>query len=144
MKIKMLVVLFALLVVEPLKVFYLPQPCSTPLPSGEVNSQTAIRQRCMEVRNIFLDSSGNPKDLEGKQLRLNFFADAEFLGTVLESGYDGSTYVWSGWIDGVVNSTFYVMYDGEFTIYASNPTKGVFIGQLESGDRYKILEIEYQ
>ncbi len=142
MKIKLLLITLVFLLVEPIKVLYHPGPCPTPLPSN------ASRQRCMEIRNIFLDGNGIPKDIEGAQLEFNFFANNTYVGTVTENGWDAGNYYWIGEFDDIEYSYFTVMYvSGIFIMNAGMPA-GVWeikhTGYLSiyGNDLYKVIELE--
>lgn len=142
MKLRLMFIALAFLLVEPLKVLYHPEPCPTPLP------ENATRQRCMEIRNIFLDESGNPKDLVDRQLEFNFFANSTFVGTVTENGWNAGNYYWIGTFDGIEYSYFTVMYvAGVFIMNAGMPAgiwevkpTGCVSGY--GNELYKVIELE--
>jgi hypothetical protein len=116
---------------------------SADTPSG-ATPEGAARSRLVTINwAILLDEGGNPRSLSaGTELTFNLFSDVTYTGVVQDFQREGDGSTWTGVLQGVENSYFYIVYTADVLIGHFASPAGVYEVSNVGEDLYEIIQVD--
>jgi hypothetical protein len=120
---------------------FLESESSRPTPSAGY----ILRSRVVKINYpLLLDDRGQARELTGKTITLNLFADVIYTGEIEQVEENGDSYTWIGQLQDVeFSSLTMILTEGVFIAKIASPD-GVYEVSSIGGDQYRVILINQQ